>query len=697
MPSFGLIGSLGHIVSAFLFAGVAVWALLKPSGGMRRRSLAGAALVTVFWSASVVAEGDASILAQIFESLRNLAWLALMLLLLMRGRRTGWHPSLVVLYGVLAAILLAEIGLSLITPGFEGSPRIIEACVFVAVVLRMTVAIGALVLVHNLYTAASPEARWGIRLPMAALAGMWVFDLNLYTVAYLTQRPVDVLFAVRGMAMVIVAAMIALGSRRNTQWKMRISRAVTFQSLSLLAIGGYLVMMVLVVRALDVAGIGNVQLAQSTVIIGMTALGVLMLPSQRLRAWLKVKLIKHFFQHRYDYRVEWMRFTETLGRPDRDAAPLDERIIKAIADITDSPGGLLLLPDEDGGLAPAARWHWPSLDAPARAAGREFAQYCEQDGRIIEFEAIRRGRRSAENEALIAPAWMVESPRVWAAVPLLHFGKLRAIVLLERPLVDRMLDWEDFDLLRLAGRQVASYLAEAQGQEQLLDAKRFDEFNRRFAFIMHDIKNLVSQLTLVARNAERHADNPEFRADMVATLKNSVGKMNDLLARLSQHNRGRMDEPRAVSLRGVVDAVAANKKGAHPIRVEGDPGVLALADPARLEQALAHLVQNAIDASAPEAPVVISIGRRLDCAVVAIIDRGRGMSAEFVRNRLFRPFASTKDGGFGIGAYEARTLIAAMDGRLKVSSREEEGSLFEILLPLAPADALAGETRKIAS
>jgi putative PEP-CTERM system histidine kinase len=697
MPTFALIGSLGHIISAFLFAGIAVWALLRPSGGMRRRSLAGAALVTVLWSASVVVEGDISVLAQVFESLRNLAWLGLMLLLLVRGRRGAWHPALVVLYGVLGTIVVAEIGISLITPGFAGSPRIIEAFIFVAVVLRMTVAIGALVLVHNLYTAAAPEARWGIRLPMAALAGMWVFDLNLYTIAYLTNGPVDMLFSVRGVIMVIVAGIIALGSRRNTQWKMRVSRAITFQSLSLLAIGGYLVMMVLVVRALDVAGIGNIQLAQSTVIIGMSALGIALFPSQRLRAWLKVKLVKHFFKHRYDYRVEWMRFTETLGRPNADAAPLDERIIKAIADITESPGGLLMLPDEHGGLTPAARWCWPSLEAPTHAASDEFAQYCEAEGRIIELDAVRRGHRSAEDESLVVPEWMIESPRVWAAVPLIHFGKLTGIVLLERPLVDRMLDWEDFDLLRLAGRQVASYLAEARGQEELLDAKRFDEFNRRFAFIMHDIKNLVSQLTLLARNAERHAENPDFRADMVATLKNSVGKMNDLLARLSQHNRGRIDELRAVSLRAIVDAVAANKRGAHALQVEGRPDIVALADPLRLEQALAHLIQNAIDASDRESPVAVSVTQKDDQAVITVADRGRGMSPEFLRNRLFRPFASTKEGGFGIGAYEARTLIAAMDGRIEVTSREGEGSRFEIRLPAAPANAVAESARKIAS
>src|SRR3546814_13854417 len=79
-------------------------------------------------------------------------------------------------------------------------------------------------------------------------------------------------------------------------------------------------------------------------------------------------------------------------------------------------------------------------------------------------------------------------------------------------------NWEDFDLLRTVGQQAASYIAEAQSQSALADAEKFEEFNRRFAFIMHDIKNLVSQLSPVARNAERHADKPEFRADMVATL-----------------------------------------------------------------------------------------------------------------------------------------------------------------------------------
>ena len=258
--------------------------------------------------------------------------------------------------------------------------------------------------------------------------------------------------------------------------------------------------------------------------------------SQRARGWLKVKLAKHLFEHRYDYRTEWLRFTETLGRVGPDAPPLGERIVKAFADIVDAPGGLLLVSDAAGAIATAAAWNWPAAQSAgrrARARRRLLERGSKASGRIVEFEALRHGWADAARQgAAGARTGCSTSARRGPAIPLIHHDRLVGLVLLAAPDYRRPLDWEDFDLLRTAGRQAASSLAEAHGQEALSNAQRFEEFNRRFAFILHDIKNLVSQLSLLARNAERHADNPEFRADMVATLKSSVGKMNDLLARL---------------------------------------------------------------------------------------------------------------------------------------------------------------------
>jgi len=467
---------------------------------------------------------------------------------------------------------------------------------------------------------------------------------------------------------------------------MRLSRAFAFQILLLLALSGYILLVALLNAALGLV-LGPVAwLIQIGFVAGATVSALVMLLTPAHRAAMKVQVAKHLFAHRYDYRDEWVRFTATIGRAGDDAAPLDVRIVKAIADITHSPGGLLLVADGDGGLSADMRWNWPALEAPARAGNEALARHLEATGRIVELNMLRDPSAGGDAEAALVPEWMIAEGSAWVLAPLVHFDRLQGAVLLARPPIDRTLDWEDFDLLRVVGRQAASYLAEAHGQEALSDARRFDEFNRRFAFIMHDIKNLVSQLSLVARNAERHADNPEFRADMIATLKNSVEKMNDLLARLSQHNKARPEAPRAVSAARMIEALAAARKGQHPVvsMASGDP--MLLADPARLEQALGHLVQNAIDASPANEPVVVQVVERGGEIAIQVRDRGIGMSQDFMRANLFKPFASTKHGGFGVGAYEARALIVAMGGRIEVDSREGEGSVFTVILPgAAPA------------
>jgi len=237
--------------------------------------------------------------------------------------------------------------------------------------------------------------------------------------------------------------------------------------------------------------------------------------------------------------------------------------------------------------------------------------------------------------------------------------------------------------LRTAGRQAASSLAEAYGQEALSNAQRFEEFNRRFAFILHDIKNLVSQLSLLSRNAERHADNPEFRADMVATLRSSVGKMNDLLARLSPQAQSRPQRADAQPLRSILSDAIAAKRRDHEVRLLGDSTLWAMVDAAALEQAVGHLVQNAVEASPSNEPVSVRVARAGNEVRITIVDKGCGMDGDFVRNRLFQPFASTKSDGFGIGSFEARSLVASMGGRLIVDSAPGVGTEFSIFLPAA--------------
>jgi len=414
-----------------------------------------------------------------------------------------------------------------------------------------------------------------------------------------------------------------------------------------------------------------------------------LVPSPPARSWAKVKLAKHFFEHRYDYRTEWLRFTETVGRTGRDAPPLGDRLVKAFADILDAPGGMLLASDSTGVLTTASSWNWPGDMPPAAdlETQQDFWVEVENRGRIIELDSYRNGFANAEDQALHLPEWMVKDDGVWAGIPLIHNQRLVGLVLLAAPDYRRPLDWEDFDLLRTAGRQAASSLAEAHGQEALSKAQRFEEFNRRFAFILHDIKNLVSQLSLLSRNAERHADNAEFRADMVATLQSSVGKMNDLLARLSPQAGVRPQRPEPQPMRQILSSAIAAKRRDHEVRLLGDTSLWAVADAPGLEQAVGHLVQNAIEASTREQAVIVRVASKGDSIAITIADKGCGMDGDYVRYRLFQPFVSTKPGGFGIGSFEARSLIASMGGRLSVDSQPGRGTTFTILLPAAELES----------
>ena len=255
------------------------------------------------------------------------------------------------------------------------------------------------------------------------------------------------------------------------------------------------------------------------------------------------------------------------------------------------------------------------------------------------------------------------------------------IVLLAAPEYRRPLDWEDFDLLRTAGRQAASSLAEAHGQEALPNAQRFEEFNRRFAFILHDVKNLVSQLSLLARNAERHADNPEFRADMIATLKSSVGKMNDLLARLSPHTGARVSSTDGQPLRPLLIEAIAGKRRNHEVRLNGEANLVSRSIAAAFEQAIGHLLQNAIEASPPREP-----GHRSRDASAAT----RSPSALSTRAAAWTSISSATacsspfrrpNRAASASARSRRARCSSPWGPVSVDSRPGKGTTFTILLP----------------
>lgn len=678
----------GHVAGAVLAAASGLW---SAQFGDRQRPdrlpLLFVFAITTAWCIVVAAYGAAATGAELVSSLRNLALLWLIERLFAADGRTRSlrpvRPLVIVLLGVelvhMAAVLLVALNAGSLTAAEAFSPALTG-------MVHMVTAIGALLLLHNLYAGASPASHRLLRWSVGALAALYAYDLNLYAIAYLGSAEPGLLLALRGLMLGLAAIALAFGANAATaQLELRPSRTVTFHTLSLLVIGAYLAAMILVTKLLALIGGDMVRVSQISFLVLASLVAIVWLPSRRFRAWAKVKLAKHLFQHRYDYREEWLRLNRTIGcAPNAGGQSLAARAVRALADLTESPAGLLLVPNEQAELELTARWNWATLDVPAVAADHLLSGVIEQHGHIIALDEVRQGI-DYHGELTHVPDWLRAADDAWAMVPLIHFERLVGVIVLARPHIERQLDWEDVDLLKVVGQQLATYLAEQAGQEALMEANRFDEFNRRMAFVMHDIKNLASQLSLLASNAERHAENPAFRADMLVTLRNSSDKLASLLARLGRYAQGSVQQPVALDLTALARRLAERFRAVHPVTVAREAPLWVMADAEALEQALVHLVQNAIDASEAKAPVFLDVTGDGLSGQIEVIDSGCGMSPEFVRNALFKPFVSSKSGGFGIGAYEARDMIRAMGGRVMVESREGVGTRFAVILPVPVA------------
>lgn len=680
---------LCYLIGAVLSVGAGLWVARYGDRDRPDRAavLAALAMIGVWCVVSLsLPMGHPAI--EIAETFRNLALIAVIFRLFAAdGRDESLKPIRPVIIA-LALVQMFQPVLLFVEAQAGDFSRIAQITFEVGTVLNMLVAIGALMLLHNLYAGAAASSRRIIRWSGIGLAMIFAYDLNLFTIAYLVGEYPSLLVALRGLVVGVMASLLAFGANATSAGlQFRPSRAVTFQTLSLLLIGSYLLVMVLVTRSLALLGEDIARATQVAFLVIAVVGALVWLPSERARGWLRVTATKHLFQHRYDYREEWLRFTRTIGRGSSSSASFHERAVKAIADITDSPAGLLLVPNEEAQLELTARWNWPTIEVPASAGDYALSGLLEQHSHILDLDEVRAGI-DHHGELAHVPQWMSDAEDAWALVPLIHFDRLVGAIVLARPRIERRLDWEDFDLLRVAGQQLASYLAEQAGQQALMDASRFDEFNRRMAFVMHDIKNLASQLSLLSANAQKHADNPAFRADMLVTLRNSTEKLNALLARLSRYGAGQGQEVREVDLASLAKGIAERFKSVHPVAITKAEPVIVLADVESLEQALIHLVQNAIDASGKQDPVFLDVHSDGLAGQINVVDSGSGMSPEFVRNGLFKPFVSSKQGGFGIGAFEAREMIRSMGGRVNVESREGVGSRFSVILPVPEAVTL---------
>ncbi|MBL27594.1 MAG: PEP-CTERM system histidine kinase PrsK [Rhodospirillaceae bacterium] len=685
-------GVLGHLLLAAV-ACSALWAGVV-------------ALATVFPEIGLIH------LAAITEMARTSLWLVFIGSLV--ARRMPWFGPRVRVLCLVALAVIAIPGTAAEfvrgTDIFAEGPNLPAS---IGIISRLALAVIGLLLLENIFRNAPGESLWSLKHLILGAGLMFGYDFYLFSDALLFNRLDPSLFAARGAVNVVTVPLIAIAASRNHDWsvEVHISRQAVFHTATVVGSGIYLIVMAAAGYYLREIGGEWGTLAQMVFFATAVAVILVALFSETLRAWLRLAISRNFFSHRYDYRAEWLRFIDTLSSA---SGPLHDRAIRAVANIVESPAGAIWVRriDEDQ-FQPAATWNFPK-DLPHVAGDSPLVTYLAETRAVIDLTRV--GEEADDPAANVVPEWLHTLKRAWLVVPCAHRDRVQGFILLGKPRAPQTLQWEDLLLLKTVGLQIASYLAEEEALKSLVDAQNLKEFNRRFAFVVHDIKNIVSQLSLMMRNAEKHRHNPEFQEDLMTTVQHTVEKMHELLGQL-QLERARIggpdvgpqtaSDPEPPAAEDVQTEVVALGNLLPPLvdswaesgrEITYEPSAAdlsVLANIGHLETVLRHLLQNAFEAAGENGNVAIETSREGDMVYLDIIDDGPGMDADFIRDHLFKPLHTTKSGGSGLGTYQARHLVNEMGGKLEVMSAPQVGTTMRI--GLAAAEHPAMPLRKVGS
>ncbi len=693
-----IIEVLSFSSAAVLFLILGLVMLTGQRDNQPKRMLALASIASSLWAGTVTYQaiyGGLLSITLVLELLRSLAWFAFLLVMLRTAFKSSEEvsKSFKLVFGGIAVFI---VGLILLAMYRISGGSVFE---FIAgndiLIGHLLISIGGLVIIEQLYRNTAEDHRLALKYLWLGIGGMFAYDFYLYSDAFLFQRIDNELWNARGFIHAMAVPLIGIAIKREMQWSIGketidifLSRRVVFHTTTLLAAGIY--MLLIGVAGFYVRDLGGSwgQVAQAIFIFGAGIILAILLFSSRVRAKIKVLIDKHFFHYKYDYREEWLRIIKTLSTGN-DAVRLQQRAIRALAQIIDSPAGGLWLRRENNCFEQEDRWNMEAMNIRL-SADHSLIRFMEEHQFIIRLDEFKEEPEAYTRLApLEIPGWLNEMDEAWLVVPLMLQDVMLGFIVLDRsPAHIDYFNWEDSDLLKTAGRQAASHLAQYEAAKALAGAKRFEEVNRLSAFVVHDMKNMIGQLSMVVSNAAKHKNNPVFIDDAISTVENSVKKMNKLLERLKG---GSAEGTEAFKLCELLEESVRNsaRTGVLPVPVLNCQAqdLMIAADRDRMSVNIAHLIQNAQDATKADESITVRLKRQGGFAIIEIEDTGCGMDEEFIHERLFQPFESTK-GTMGIGVFQVRTYIHQLGGEFDVESEPEKGSLFRLKIPLASDDKL---------
>lgn len=662
--------------------------------------LIAASALTALWSLGLLIEIRSSIelyapIVLSLEVLRTFAWVGFLAAItglpdggLKYDRHAGkgldgWLRSLLI--AAMALPILATVGRYAVE--FYPGLYVWEAQVsFASGLGMMLLLIVGLLLLENLYRNAGPDQRWGTRYLCLGLCLFFVYDFFFYAESLLFKRLDLALAGARPYVAGLAGPLIAVSLARVRYWSIdvHVSRQMVFHSAALVGAGIYLVAMSLVGYGLRHFGGEAGTVFQVAFLAFAAVVLVAILASSSLRARLRLFIARHFYSSKYDYREEWLRFITTLESGEEDSS-IAQRIVWAIAPIVDSTAAALWVMDRGAGaLRPVASWNYGDslksidLDDP-------FVRHVREAVSVIVFDQTAGPQEASD----LLPEWVRAERDTWLILPLMHRGRLNGVLLLGQPRAPRKLDFEDRNLLATVASQAASYLAEDRAASALAEARKMEEFSQRFTFVAHDLKNVVNQLSILVANARKHGSNPDFQKDMIATVSNSVDRMNTMMANLTDRTGvsgpgglETLDIPDFDLVEALQDFTSDWQAQGARVRLESERDVLNIATKRDvLMSALNHMVQNALDASGPSGLVRLLLVTGEKSFSLEVIDNGSGMDPEFVESVFFAPFGSTKEGGYGIGGFQIRQHIRDIGAKLDVISEPGYGTTLRITFP----------------
>lgn len=671
-----------YLVASVLFALCFFQLLAKWRAQLDIGLLMAATSATSLWAGVNAYEAlniDTFRVAPIFDIFRYLGWFAFLYQLVVSHspQRSIPRPHRELIGGITVVAIL----LVLLTSFAPLPPAELDTFVLLGLVGYSLLAAIGIASLTQFIRSIELSSRAPYRHLVLALSCIFSADLALYFYVLVTAEMHPWAWVVRGIVF-CVAGWFLLLAARNSRWSKTICLshdAVLYFAAFCGGVGFLFVSMLTLQFIQNNAGFWA-GLAQFALIVGAALLLSLVWFSERRRAQLKVLLNKHFFNYKYDYREEWHRFIRTLslGGP---GAHLLETVIEALAQIVGSKTGALWLRTESGQFELAATQGIRNIRNASQPADSSLVLFLEKWQWIVNLSEYET--EPDLYQELKIPPWLSAIPNAWLVVPLMQDVKLLGFIVIAKPNVIRTINWEDHDLLKTAGRQAATHLAQLMTVQALIEAREFHAFNRLSAFVIHDLKNLIAQLSMLVANFPKFKHNAHFIEDAVSTVQHSVEKMNRLLAQLRKGNV-RSDATQPLDLAYLIKTVINERSQFLPKPViESLPeGIIVLADVDRLTSVLEHLIQNAQEATEATGKVTLRLTQDAHRATIEISDTGCGMDANFIRDRLFRPFDTTKgQGGMGIGAYESREHVREMGGEIHVTSEPGYGSTFSISLP----------------